>query len=457
MENLLDTEGKHMNTSNYPIISETKIDSLKMEKRQIELDWFRLDNAATLFTLVNSKRIPCMFRLSCTLKNPINVSLLQKALDNIMPRFPYYDVNMRRGLFWFYWETNEEKPQVEKEVKYISQKLPVTKKGTFPFRVRAFQNRVAVEFHHSLSDGTGALTFLKALVGEYLALKGSKVKDWEDIFRPNEIPDTEEYEDAFKRNYVKNYPYPPKIPKAFQLPNRLEPKGVYHITSGTIPLKQVLQVSKGLNVTLTEYLIAIYLEALQTILLNLPDKKRKRLMKPIRLMVPVNLRRMFPSKTMRNFSLYVTPGIDPRLGRFTFDEILKQVYHYMRVEVSDKFISQQIARNVRGEIHPLVGFTPLFLKRMFGRTIYNAMGENLYSGVITNLGKITMPEPLNDEIEDFRFFPAPSPTNKSGCAVGSYKDKLYINFGRTIKEPIVEKFFFRNLVRDKIPVKIETN
>jgi len=160
---------------------------------------------------------------------------------------------------------------------------------------------------------------------------------------------------------------------------------------------------------------------------------------------------------MRNFSLYVTPNIDPRLGHFSFDEILEQVYHYMRVEVSDRYISQQIARNVRGELHPLIRVTPLFIKRLFGKIIYNGQGEFLYSGVITNLGKVSLPEPLNSEIEDIQFLSAPSPVTKTGCAVNSFGEKLFINFGRTIKEAHVEKLFFRRLVKDGIKVRIETN
>ena len=430
-----------------------KYSKIKYER----LDWYRLDNAATLFTLVNSDRIPCMFRVSSALKNPINVAKLQTALENIIERFPYYKVNMRPGLFWYYWETNNRIPKVEKDVKFINQKLEVTKKGVFPFRVRAYQNRVAVEFHHSLSDGTGAMTLLRSLLGEYFVQQGKEIQDWQDIFRPNQKPNLEEYEDAFKKNYLKTAPNPQKIPNAFEVPEPLDEKGTYHITTGITPIKEILLKSKELNVTLTEYLIAIYLDSLQKVLMSYPENLRKKLTKPIRLQVPVNLRRIFPSKTMRNFSLFVTPGIDPRLGEFTFDEILKQVYHYMRVEVSDKYIHQQIARNVRGELHPLVRLTPLPIKKLFGKAVYNTMGEKLYSGVITNLGKIIMPEEMIEEIEDIQFFPAPSPSNKTGCAVGSFKEKLYINFGRTIKEPVVERFFFRNLVKEGLPVKIETN
>ena len=418
---------------------------------------YRMDNAAVLFSFVVNKRATGMFRLSVTLKEPINVSILQRALDRIIERFPYYRVNLRPGVFWYYWETNLGKPKVMADSKYPNQYMPIRKKGIFPFRVRAFQNRIAVEMNHAISDGTGALTLLRALTAEYLSQKGVQTEDWGDLLRYGELPYDEEYEDAFKRYYQPLYPKQKLLEVAFQLPYKLEKKGVFHITTGSMPLKDILTKSKELNVTLTEYLVANYLTVLQEILYELPEKTQKKVNKPIRLMVPVNLRRFYPSRTMRNFSLFVTPGIDPRLGYFTFDDILKTGYHYMRVEVNDRYISQQISRNVRGEIHPIMRATPLLFKRVGGRLIYSRMGEKLYSGTITNLGRITMPEEFSEKIEKFGFLPAPGPANKNSCAVVSFQDKLYMSFGRLIKEPIVERKFFRRLKKQGISVKIETN
>lgn len=418
---------------------------------------YRLDNAATLFSLVSSSRIPCMFRLSASVDTPIKIHLLQKALDNIIVRFPYYRVNQRTGFFWYYWGTNFGKPKVIMDTQYPCQKMPIRKEGIFPFRVRAYQNRVAVEFHHSLTDATGSVTFLKSIMREYLRLDGTEVSEESDIFKPEDKPDLEEYEDAFKKNYRKIIPEPTKQIKAFHLPYKLSKKGVYRITSGIIPVDEILKKSKEYNITLTEYLTSIYLESLQKILFSFSPRKLKRRNKPIRLMVPVNLRRMFPSRTMRNFSLYVTPGIDTRLGEHTFEEIMKSVHHYMRLEINDKFISQQIKRNVRGELHPLMRATPFFIKKMGGKSIYNKLGENLYSGVITNLGKISFPESMEEKIQDIQFIPAPSPTTKTGCAVVSFKENLYINFGSVIKENSLERNFFRKIVKEGISVKVETN
>lgn len=422
-----------------------------------EIHTYRLDNAATLYSLASSHRIPVMFRLSASLVEPIKIITLQQALDNILVRFPYYRVNQKTGLFWFYWKSNFGKPKVIVDSKYPCKKMPIRKKGIFPFRVRAFKNRIAVEFHHSLTDGTGGLTFLKALIFEYLKLKKGIEEDPTDIFRPEQTVDPEEYEDAYKKNYDKTYPSFSRPSRALHLPYKLEKKGIYNIITGIMPVEDVLKLAKKHNVTLTELLAAVYIDTIQEILFSFPERKRKKYLKPIRIMIPVNLRSMFPSKTMRNFILYVTPGIDPRLGHHSFEEIIKEVYHYMRIEVNDKYINKQIKRNVRGELHPLVRATPLFIKKLGARAVYNGIGQNSFSGVLTNLGRVTFTETLKEDILDFQFMPSPNASTKTSSAIASYNGMLYMNFGRVVKETDVERIFFSKLKKMGIAVKIETN
>ncbi len=418
---------------------------------------YSLDNAAIIFSLVSSPRITALFRFSSTLKDPVNISLLQQALENILVRFPYFRVNLRKGLFWFYWKTNYGIPKVMTDSKYPCQEMPIRKKGIFPFRVRVFQNRIAVEFHHSLTDGTGGITFFKALLAEYFHLKGVEVEDWGDIFRPDQEPLKEEAEDAYRRYYNKNVPRIKRLSNAYRLPYKLEKAGVYNITTGIIPVSELIKLTKELNVTLTEFLVAIYIESIQDILFSLPKRERLRVIKPIRISVFINLRRIYPSKTLRNFSLMLMPGIDPRLGRFSFAEILKQVHHYMKYEINDKSVSQQVKRNVQASIHPLVRLIPLRIKQLMGRPIYMELGEKLYSGSFSNLGSIKFPKELEEQIESFHFIPGSNPIRKVGCTIVSFKDNLYVTFGRVCKETEVEKHFFSKLVKLGIPVKIETN
>lgn len=160
---------------------------------------------------------------------------------------------------------------------------------------------------------------------------------------------------------------------------------------------------------------------------------------------------------MRNFSLYVTPGIDPRLGRYTFDEIVSEAHHFMKVAINERAINQQIARNIRGESNFVVRAIPLFFKNLVIRRIYYSLGESLFSTCLTNLGPVTMPEPIASHIERFEIISPPSVTNKTNCGVVSYNGKAYISFGRVIENAEVERYFFTSLVKMGIPVKIETN
>ena len=183
----------------------------------------------------------------------------------------------------------------------------------------------------------------------------------------------------------------------------------------------------------------------------------KKNLKPIRIMVPVNLRNLFPSKTMRNFSLYILPGIDLRLGRYNFDEIVRQVHHFMKKEVHPKAFTSIMYKNTTIERRMFLRLTPLAIKKFFGQRGYHYIGTTAYTGILTNLGRIKLPEEVEKHVEDVGFLPAQVPVNKVGAAMISYKDKLSINFGRIIKDPIVERFFFKNIAKKGIPVKIETN
>ncbi|SHK02624.1 hypothetical protein [Paramaledivibacter caminithermalis] len=419
--------------------------------------WFRLDNAGKLYPSIMSSRVSTLFRLSATLTEIVNPQILQKALDNLMPRFPYFQVNLRCGIFWYYFVHTDKLPQIEKETFYPCMSMEVKKKGKFPFRVLYYNKRISVEFSHAITDGTGASIFLKSLIVEYFRLKGIKIKQSEGFFNYAEKPDNEEYEDAFKKYYNKKIPKLPRKDKAFQFPFPLESKGIYHIVTGIIPVKNILKKAKEFNVTLTEFLLAIYFQSILEVIYSLPSNKRNKLLKPIVLNVPVNLRGIYPSKTMRNFFISITPKIDPRLGVYSFEEIIKYVHHFMKVEVDKKYINQQITMNVKSELSIILRLFPLVLKNMIMPIIYNVFAESRYTSGFSNIGKITMPQEIEDYIERFELYPPPSQGNIIKVAAVSYRDKLYISFGKLTKNKIVEKIFFRKIRKMNIPVKIETN
>ena len=419
--------------------------------------WYRLDNAGKLYPALIGPRRTTVFRLSADLVAPVHAPRLQKALDRIMPRFPFYAVNLRHGVFWYSLVQSPHQPQVVRDSKYPCMRFPLKNRGMFPFRVRAWRNRIAVEFSHVLADGTGAATFLQSLLAEYLALSGVPRGHLGNIPKPGSLPLAEEEEDAFRRFGDINFPDPPPLEKAFRLPLRLERPGYYRVISGTMPVAKLKQCATDYDCTMTEFLAGVMLDSYREILLEMPKELLKRHIAPLRINIPVNLRQLWPTATLRNFFVSVEPEIDPRLGEWKFDEIIDRTKTHMRYEVDRRYLGRRMARNVRGELNPWARALPLGLKNIVLPIAYASFAEKKYSTGLSNLGLMKLPQHLAPYVKRFDFIPPPAPEEKVKAAVIGWKDSISMSFGRLIRPAIVEQYVFRKLIRMGVPVKVQGN
>ena len=312
--------------------------------------WYRLDNAGKIYPALLSRRYSSLFRISLNLKEPVTLPLLERALKEIMPRFPYYQVSLKPGFFWYFLENNPRTPPVEGDSLSPCMDFPLKKRGMFLFRVRVYKTRIAVEFSHILTDGTGALIFLKTLTAQYLRLRGTTIIPDEEfgVLDRDADPDPEEFDDAFQRNFNPRLPESGRGMPAYHIRDPLIPGGKYNVITGIMTVQAVKEQASVFGVSLGEYLTAVLIASFQDYMNDHQRKGEKK--KPIRMNVPVNLRLLYPSRSMRNFFLSVEPWIDPRLGSYDFSEICAKVHHYMRYELDRKFLNQQITRNVRGEL-----------------------------------------------------------------------------------------------------------
>ncbi|WP_224994773.1 hypothetical protein [Cesiribacter sp. SM1] len=414
--------------------------------------WLRLDNAAKIYPAIRSTELTSVIRISVELKERIKAEPFSEAIRAIEERFPYYKVILRRGFFWYFLE------HADIPIKVMADKgVPCRafEKDELMFRVLVMKNKVSVEFSHILTDGTGTLEFLKTLLFTYLEKCGQRVPDGVPWLRPGEKASTEEHEDAFNRFFKKTEAPTISIPKAFHVPFSLKPRPRFDVLLGIIPIKETIQKAKEHKVSLTEYLVAVYLYGLQKVHEELPKRAKRRSNKKVRIEVPVNLRNMYPTKTMRNFSLYVMPEIDVRMGWYTFEQLLKVVHHQMQLETDKKLISKMMARNVGGEKNLFIRGVPLFLKSLILSQLY-AAGTQKYSGVITNLGKVDFSPEINNHIKRVVFIPPPAnKILKVNCGVVGFENKLVLSFGNITESKKLERYFFSFLISQGIPVKIE--
>ena len=183
--------------------------------------------------------------------------------------------------------------------------------------------------------------------------------------------------------------------------------------------------------------------------------KKKR--KPVKISVPVNLRKYYPTQTLRNFSQYLNPGIDPNLGEFSFEETLEQVHHYFHYMFTEKNLNARISKNVGDERNVALRVVPLFIKKAVLLLVYYLTGEKVFSSVISNVGVVDMPEEARPFIQRVDILLATANKNTLECAVASYGDTLSITFTRSVAEPHAERMFFRMLVQQGLHVLVESN
>lgn len=413
--------------------------------------WFRLDNAAKIYPAVKDKELTSVLRISVELKQRIKAKAFLESISVVQNRFPYYKVKLKAGFFWYYLDYNNLPIKVK-----VDEGVPCRSfdEQELMYRVLVRKNRISVEFSHILTDGTGAFEFLKTLLFTYFERCGIVLPEELSFHRTTEPILKEEYEDAYNRYFEKNTSPLLKVSKAFHVRFPLKTKPRFEVLTGIIPMKETIKKAKEYNVSLTEYLTSVYLFALQAIYNDLSKFAKRRSHKMVRIEVPVNLRKLFPSKTMRNFSLYVMPGIDLRLGNYSFEEIIKIVYHQMQLETDKKLINKMISRNVGSEKNPFIRRVPLFIKSLILSKMY-ALGTSAYSGVITNLGKVNFTPEINELIERFVFIPPPAnKILKVNCGIVGFGDNLVLSFGNITTSKKVEQKFFSFLTRQGIPVKI---
>ncbi|MCI7596866.1 MAG: alcohol acetyltransferase [Lachnospiraceae bacterium] len=416
--------------------------------------WYPLDLSAIVYPTLQRRDFSSVFRLSVLLKEDIQPEVLQKAVDMTLPRFPTYKVAMRKGLFWRYLEPNNRPgPFVQEDVRNFCMPMPFKTNNRHLIRVYYHGKRISLEAHHSLGDGTGGMHLLHTITANYLRLLGHEIANQYFVLDIHKEADPQELEDAYLRYSNAKVRPPRPMERAYRVRGTKEPFYTFHVIDGIMSVSAVMKVASHYHCTITEYLNSVLLYALlQKQQQDKPIKER-----PVKIAMPVNLRRFFSSKTLRNFITMIYPSIDPRLGDYTFEEIIRQVHHYMRYYINEKFLRGDITTNAATQRNPFIRVVPLFIKDFVVKTFYRRVQDRNSSAGLTNMGALKVPEGMAPFIERFDIYMGIPFSSRTNCAIVSFQDTLTINFGSCIHESDVERFFFSKLVEDGIPVTIESN
>lgn len=406
--------------------------------------WRSLDNAAKLFSAASSPKDTRVFRFYCELKEEVKEEILQEALNQTIQKYPVFLSVMRKGLFWHYLEKSELRPVVREEYKEPCSSLYVRDKKTLLFEVTYYKKRINFEVFHALTDGTGATEFLRELVKNYLYLIHEE--DLEPVELSNQYLTVKDQEDdSFSRYYDPDFPRKKKKKiRAVQIKKGGKGYEELQINEVSMSVKELLGIAREKKVSMSVLLTAAFICAIHEEMSRMQEKK------PVILMVPVNLRKIFPSDSMLNFFGYIEPGYQFGGGKDSFEDVLEAVKLYFQENLSKEHMAGRMNELIAIEKHKILKWAPLELKNRCIRAGAK-MAEQEVTAVLSNMSVVKMPEDYAQYIEKFGVYTS---TNRTELCICSFQDTLSLGFTSRYDSTNIQRNFYRILKELGASVKV---
>lgn len=405
--------------------------------------WRKLDNAAKLFSATSNKKDTRVFRFYCVLKEEVEKDRLQEALGRTLVTYPVFLSVMRKGLFWHYLEKSDLKPIVKQEYKEPCSNLYVRDKKSLLFEVTYYGRRINFEVFHALTDGTGATEFLRELVKNYLYISHGGKGLQDTVLKDEHITVQDQENDSFSKYYTEVKREKEKKPKAYQLRKPRNEIGGLLVNETVLSVKEVLARSRELGVSMTVFLTTVYLMAIHKEMTRQQEKR------PVVLMVPVNLRKFFPSDSMLNFFNWIEPGYQFGQGNDSFEEVLSSVKEYFGRELTVESVADHMNKLIALEMHPILKLAPLELKNL-GIRAGARYAEQDVTAIFSNMSAVSMPEEYIEYIDRFGVYTS---TPKMELCVCSFGDKLSLGFTSRFNTDNIQRNFSQILKEQGVKVE----
>ena len=428
----------------------------KVKKQEIketsrrQLRWDKLDNTALIFPVIAGEGMTNTYRMSVELNEEVQPELLQKALDIVLPKFNVFNVRLRIGVFWYFFEENNKPaPRVKQEELFPCRYIQQNKNNSYLFSVSYYKCRINLEVFHVLTDGMGSITFLRELIYQYLRLahpelRGQGEDKLSDITSLNA-------EDSFEKNYKRKTKRGYTKGRAYLIKLKKLAKGEFGKMHGYVNIPELKTVTKKYGVSINEYLVAVFAWATYVQCLHKTPSKL-----PIRIAVPVNLRPYFNSNTTKNFFTMVSAEFHPKKEEYTFEEILDIIQKSLKSQMNKENLEEAFSVSVSNQKNRFLRIVPLVVKNLIMRIVYNRSAL-AHTTTITNVGLVKLDPVYEPYVKMFRTFIAMSKGQSLKGAINSYQDTLVFTFSSIFSDTSIQKEFFRKIAEDGVTVQIETN
>lgn len=385
-------------------------------------NWYQLDNIGKFYSSIASLQPQNIFRYSITLKEEIKKDFLTQALKETISIFPNFNVNLKKGLFWYYLEETEKTPEIKEENLPICYQLYKNSKD-YLYRISFYKKRINLEVSHILSDGKGSLEFFKLLISNYLKITYQLQEPTTNSSYYQKI------EDSFKKYYQKEKTRQKKYKHIYTYQGK-KIKGNTKYLELHLSLKEVILLAHQNNATLTSYLISILIDSIKEILTE------QELKKTIKIDVPVDLRQFFNSSTSKNYF-----GLLPITYKFqtrndSFKHIIKEVKKQFKQNLTKNNIKKRANQMVKFEKNFFYRFIPLPLKQIVLAIIHIASIKKSTT-CFSNVGKIEFDPIFATYIENIN---ATTSTPTFQFTICSFKDDLSVS--------ISSKYHYNEIIKN---------
>ncbi len=415
-----------------------------------EIRWDKLDNTAHLFPVIAGESMSNVYRISVTLTELINAQLLQQALDIVLPKFDGFNLRLRQGVFWYYFEENgKAAPKVREESAFPCRYIHSNRNNSYLFHVTYYRYRINLEVFHVLTDGMGGINFLKELTYQYLRLVYPELKgDKGDLLASSTSLNRE---DSFLKNYRKSSEKGYQTKKAYLVKGEHLSPGEFGIMHGYMQVPELKEVCHRYGASINEYLVTVFIWSVyRECMHGMPSEK------PIRVAVPVNLRPYFNSITTKNFFAMVSAEFHPVDEEYTFEQVLEIVKNSLKQQINKENLERLFSYNVSNEKVLAARAVPLLFKNIAMRAVYtrSALAN---TSTITNIGNITVDEVYKPYVEMFHSCLAMSKGQHIKGNICSYGSTLVFSFSYDLADPSIQRGFFRKIAADGVNIEIESN
>lgn len=445
-------KGIEVKEKKVPDKPENKVKNNKIKKQPRRTPhWEKLDNTANIFPVIAGEEMTNTYRISVVLNEKVDPLLLQEAVDILTPKIPGFSYGLRNGFFWYYLEEiSDAPPKVFEENNYPCRLIHWNTKNQYMFRVTYYGNKINLEAFHALADGMGGINFIRELTYQYLRLAHPALR--ERLGDGLSMETSLDREDSFVKNFEKSSKSNYKLKQAFLFHGEKLPMKGFGVIHGIMSVSELKRISKEkYGISINEYLIAAFIYSTYNNNKRAITKKR-----PIRVAVPVNLRPFFESETTKNFFVMVSAEFVPEKDDYSFEEIKSIVHKSLKEQITKENLEKTFSYAVSKTENIAARFVPLPLKNGGMMFIYN-LAAKANTTTITNIGNIKLEEDYKKYVKMFYCILPFSVGQYMKGTITSYEDTLVFTIGSAYRNTSVQEGIFRQIAKDGINVRIETN